>query len=112
MGLFIALNTLLLAWTLALWCSGRTRWPRTVAWGVRLGLLAILAGSLEGVMMVQHGAHTVGAPDGLAGLAFLNWSTASRRPPRPPLLRPARAPGHAPPRPPALARDAGPSPPR
>ncbi len=75
MGLFIALNTVLLAWILALWCSGRTRWPRTVVWGVRLGLLAILAGSLEGVMMVQHGAHTVGAPDGLAGLAFLNWST-------------------------------------
>ncbi len=76
MGLFIALNTLLLASIFALWCSSIHRWPGTVAWGVRLGLLAILAGSFEGVMMVQHGAHTIGAPDGLPGLPFLNWSTA------------------------------------
>ena len=26
--------------------------------------------------MVVHGAHTVGARDGLAGLPFLNWSSA------------------------------------
>lgn len=74
MGLFIALNTALVAWALGLCCTRRLRWPRAVAWGVRLGLLALVAGSLEGVTMVAHGAHTVGAVDGLAGLPLLNWS--------------------------------------
>lgn len=75
MGIFIAINTLAAAWLLALLCFNRTRWSKPVAWGVRLGLLAFVAGSLEGVLMVTHGAHTVGAPDGSAGLYFLNWST-------------------------------------
>jgi hypothetical protein len=44
-------------------------------WGIRLGLVALLAGSIEGVRMVGHGAHTVGAADGGPGLALVNWST-------------------------------------
>lgn len=76
MGLFIALNTMLVAWLLALWCATPTQWPRPAAWGARLGLTALLAGSIEGVLMVQRLGHTVGAPDGLAGLPFVNWSTS------------------------------------
>ena len=41
---------------------------------MRLKLFLILAGGVEGVLMVQHGAHTVGAKDGLEGLFFLDWS--------------------------------------
>lgn len=76
MGLFIALNTLIVAWLLGLWCSTSTRWPRPAAWGARFGLAALLAGSMEGVLMVVRMGHTVGASDGLPGLPFINWSTS------------------------------------
>ena len=74
MGLFIALNTVLVAVLLVFWCFARTRTEPAVTWGVRLGLLMLLLGSVEGVYMVQHGAHTLGAKDGTPGLPFLNWS--------------------------------------
>jgi hypothetical protein len=75
MGLFIALNTALAVWLLAVWCVARTQWERAVVWGVRLGLLMLLLASAEGVRMVAWGGHTVGAPDGGSGLPFVNWST-------------------------------------
>jgi len=34
-----------------------------------------LLASFEGVLIVMNNAHTVGAPDGGAGLPFVNWST-------------------------------------
>ncbi len=74
MGSFIAFNTLLVTGLLLLACFNKTEWPRPIAWGVRLGLLALVAGSMEGVLMVTHGAHTVGAVDGSPGLFFVNWS--------------------------------------
>ena len=48
--------------------------PQVLQWGVRLGLLLIFAGSLEGVLMVMKNGHTVGARDGGAGIPFVNWS--------------------------------------
>ena len=74
MGLFIVVNTVLVAWLLVLWFAARVRTVAAVTWGVRLGLVTLLLGSVEGFVMVQHGGHTVGAKDGLAGLYFLDWS--------------------------------------
>jgi hypothetical protein len=45
-------------------------------WGIRLGLLLFLIFSIEGGMMVQQSAHTIGAPDGSPGLPIVNWSKA------------------------------------
>lgn len=75
MGGFIALNTMLVAVLLVLYLVTKTELPRALTWGVRLGLLVLLAGSVEGSMMVTHGAHVVGAADGGPGLPFVNWST-------------------------------------
>lgn len=74
MGLFIIVNTILVCWLLLLWFRAQVRTPAAVTWGVRLGLLMLLAGSVEGFLIVGHGGHTVGAVDGLPGLPFLNWS--------------------------------------
>lgn len=76
MGALIALNTLLVAFTLALFFL-RTSEPLAPAylWGIRAGLLLFFLGSLEGIAIVLNGAHTVGAPDGGPGLPFVNWST-------------------------------------
>ncbi len=76
MGVFIIVNTAVAGWMLVVWCVARTGWERVVVWGVRLGLAMLLLGSAEGSRMVVHGAHTVGAADGGAGLPFVNWSRA------------------------------------
>jgi hypothetical protein len=75
MGILIALNTLFVIWLLVLSCAIPTTWPRAAAWGGRLGLAFLIAGSLEGILMVSRSAHTVGAPDGLPGVPFVNWSS-------------------------------------
>jgi hypothetical protein len=74
MGLMAIVATLAVAFTLALMFIDRPTWPIAVTWGVRLGLLMFLCGSVEGVLMIVRSGHTVGANDGLTGLPFLNWS--------------------------------------
>ena len=76
MGVFVAINTVALAVLLVLYLRTNTGLPRALSWAIVLGLGLILAGSLEGGMMITHfNAHTVGAEDGGAGLPFVNWST-------------------------------------
>src|ERR1044071_7429904 len=77
MGLLIAVNTVLVLVTLLLFLKPTERPAHAYLWGIRLGLLLFFAGSLEGAVMVMNGAHTVGAPDGGAGLPFVNWSTSA-----------------------------------
>ena len=43
-------------------------------WGIRLGLLFFIIFSIEGGMMVGLLKHTIGGPDGSAGLPLVNWS--------------------------------------
>ncbi len=89
MGLFIALNTILVGWVLFLWLLTKKNVHAVVAWGVGLGLAFQLAAAAEGVRIIMNSGHVVGpidaiaghqmaqhiALDGEPGLPFLNWST-------------------------------------
>ncbi|MCX6597931.1 MAG: hypothetical protein NTV70_16360 [Acidobacteria bacterium] len=75
MGVFIALNTVLMAWLLVLsWMPQAGLSPGYLA-GIRWGLLLFFAGSLQAGLMLRIMAHTVGMRDGGPGLPLLNWST-------------------------------------
>lgn len=43
-------------------------------WGIRLGLIVFVIFSIEGMAMGARMAHTVGAADGIEGIAVVNWS--------------------------------------
>ncbi len=75
MGMLIVFNTLLVLITLLLFFGKTVPLAPAYLWGIRLGLLLFLIGSLEGFAMVSNMAHTVGQPDGGAGLPIVNWST-------------------------------------
>ncbi|MBJ6111349.1 hypothetical protein JAO73_20175 [Hymenobacter sp. BT523] len=75
MGLFILVNTLMTVWALYLVWHHPLHGPAGYVWGVRLGLLVFLVGSVLGGMMIHNLQHTVGAPDGGPGLPGLGWST-------------------------------------
>lgn len=75
MGLFIGLNTVAIVWAVLLCFRHRPHGSAAWVWGVRLGLLLFLVGSVVGGVMAGRLAHTVGAADGGAGLPILGWST-------------------------------------
>ena len=75
MGVFIMLNTALAGWALYLVWRHRPHGPAGYVWGLRLGLLVFLVGSLVGGTMIHLNQHTVGAPDGGPGLPGIGWST-------------------------------------
>ncbi|MET4108201.1 hypothetical protein [Hymenobacter sp. UYP22] len=75
MGVFIAVNTVLTVAALYLVWRHRPHGPASYVWGVRLGLLVFLVGSVLGGVMIGLNRHTVGAPDGGPGLPGLGWST-------------------------------------
>jgi hypothetical protein len=75
MGTLIAANTLLVLLTFILFLRPTERPAPAYLLGIRLGLILFFLGSLEGIAMIMNAAHTVGAPDGGAGLPLVNWST-------------------------------------
>ncbi|RZK62632.1 MAG: hypothetical protein EOO59_02020 [Hymenobacter sp.] len=77
MGVFIAVNTVLTIWALYLAWRYRPHGPAGYVWGLRLGLLVFVAGSMLGGYMIHNQQHTVGAPDGGPGLLGLGWSTVA-----------------------------------
>ena len=77
MGLFILLNSFAvakMAWLY--WTAPPATLSPGLLWGIRWGLLLLLAGSVEAGQMLARLAHTVGAADGGAGLPMVNWSVA------------------------------------
>jgi hypothetical protein len=74
MGMAITLNILVVACvTLKFWLAD-AKIPAPYLWGIRIGLMIFVLASLEGFVMVSHAAHSVGVPDGGAGLPIVNWS--------------------------------------
>ena len=74
MGVGVIVDTLLMLLFLVLFLCGRHGLAGPYLWGIRLGILVFLVGAIVGGWMSAHGGHTVGAPDGGAGLPFVNWS--------------------------------------
>ncbi|MGH7454292.1 MAG: hypothetical protein ACRENG_23255 [bacterium] len=75
MGGMILLNTLLAALLLVLFFTQRIDLAPAYFWGIRLGTVVLILGSIEGMIMIFNQAHTVGLPDGGPGLPLVNWST-------------------------------------
>ncbi|BDC53023.1 hypothetical protein F183_A53380 [Bryobacterales bacterium F-183] len=74
MGIAIGINSVLdaVVFGLLLLAPGDLR--LATLWGMRFGMIIFIAAGFEGGLMLMNQGHTIGAPDGGAGLPFVNWS--------------------------------------
>ncbi len=77
MGVTIILNIMVASYVALKFWRTEAKIPAPYLWGIRLGLTIFVLASLEGLVMVGHSAHSVGAPDGGPGLPVVNWSVRS-----------------------------------
>ncbi len=75
MGTAIATLTVIMFYVAYLYFRSEVQLPAAVVLGLRLGLVVMLLGSLQGAYMSSQIGHAVGVPDGGAGLPLVNWST-------------------------------------
>jgi hypothetical protein len=74
----VMVNTAIVTAMFVLFCANRVHASlvdRPMLAALRSSIAIFLAGNAVGGYMLARGSHTVGAPDGGAGLPFLNWST-------------------------------------
>lgn len=75
MGIVIVLQTVFsLALSTRFFKPLSSALPQAMVWAIRLGLLISIFFAFQGGFIGQRMAHTVGAPDGGAGIWFFNWS--------------------------------------
>lgn len=74
MGFGVATNSSAAGFTLLLFLLHGEGQRPAYFWGIRLGLVIFLLGSVQGFAMIQHGGHTVGGSDGGPGIPILAWS--------------------------------------
>lgn len=75
MGIAITINTLMAGVVLFNYFSHPPEMSPSYLWGIRLGIVVFILGSVQGFQMATRSSHTVGAADGGPGLPILNWST-------------------------------------
>lgn len=77
MGTAIVINTIFVGVLTYHYFRSDIDLPPAIVWGIRLGLLLFVFGSIQGGYMSSQIGHTVGAPDGGPGLPLVNWSTVA-----------------------------------
>jgi hypothetical protein len=77
MGFGVAANSAAALIALLLFMGERRPSASAYLWGIRLGLAIFLVGSAQGFVMIANAGHTVGAPDGGAGIPVLAWSSVA-----------------------------------
>lgn len=76
MGIAITLSVVWTGYFAIIFC--RRSFPDlspSYLWGIRLGMIMFVLFALSAHVMASSTGHTVGAPDGSAGLPVVNWST-------------------------------------
>ncbi|MFD2203751.1 hypothetical protein [Shivajiella indica] len=73
MGIAIFVNTLMVFWSFRL-LKNEEHLPVGYKRSIQLGMLIFIIASLQGFVMAANLGHTIGAPDGLEGIFFLNWA--------------------------------------